>query len=234
MSLQSLSHNGSTEIKEGIYLFRANAAYDQLEVSDFERVQVFLPPLLERAVHKRKIEFLLGRYCLQQCFKAFAVPPIEVPIGEDRSPVWPKGWLGSISHTRGQAVAILARATRYAGLGIDVEATIDRPGSGLQAQICCDSREIEDVQSGLNLSDTEALTLVFSAKESLYKLIYPRYRVYFGFQAARIRYSPVHGLEIVLTKQLSDEFPEGRAWPVQWQRLDAQTLETLLTESAQR
>lgn len=232
MSLKSFLPPRSTEVIPGLFLCRASFAYDQLKVSDFEAEQIFLPPHLERAVHKRQIEYLLGRLCLKQCFQGFGVEPLIIAMGEDRSPVWPESWVGSISHSKGQVVAVLSRKARFAGLGIDLEALIEHPSSALQTQICCDSSELIELQTALQISEQEALTLVFSSKESLYKLIFPRYRRFFGFQAARLRVSPERGLEAVLVQHLNDEFPEARSWPVRWQKLDASTLETFLIEPA--
>ncbi|MBC7661081.1 MAG: 4'-phosphopantetheinyl transferase superfamily protein [Chitinophagaceae bacterium] len=232
MSHQDFSPPRSTEVITGVFLCRVSFAYDQLKVSDFESEQLFLPKNLERAVHKRQIEYLLGRLCIKQCFRGFGETPQIVAMGEDRSPVWPESWVGSISHSKGQVVAVLSKNTRFVGLGIDLEALIDNPSSALQTQICYDSDELLALQTALNLTDQEALTLVFSSKESLYKLIFPRYRRFFGFQAARVFYSDAIGLQVTLVQHLNDEFHEHRTWPVQWQRLDQQTLETFITEAA--
>ncbi|MBC7531438.1 MAG: 4'-phosphopantetheinyl transferase superfamily protein [Oligoflexus sp.] len=232
MSLQSFSPPRSTEVIPGVFICRASFAYDQLKVSDFEAENLFLPKNLERAIHKRQIEYLLGRLCIKQCFQGFGVEPMIVAMGEDRSPVWPDSWVGSISHSKGQVVAVLSSKENYSGLGIDLEALIDNPSSALQTQICCDSMELIELQTALSINEQEALTLIFSSKESLYKLIFPRYRRFFGFQAAKVQYSIEKGLEAVLVQHLNDEFPENRAWPVRWQRLDETTLETFLIEPA--
>lgn len=234
MSLLSRLQPLTKQVFPGIFQTRIQATYESLTVSDFEADALRLPETLERAVHKRQIEFLLGRYCVQQCFHAFNVEPIFIPIHQDRSPIWPSAWIGSVSHSKGQVVAVLANRCEYVGLGIDLEAYITAPSAGLRAQICIDSNEIEDLQAAMNLTEDEALTLIFSGKESLYKLVHPRYKNFFGFQAARVRASKsgVEGLEIELTQQLSDEFPRHRTWPLRWQRLTPDTLETFLIEPA--
>lgn len=230
MNLKSFSPPRSTEVIPGLFLCRSSFAYDQLKVSDFEAESLSLPKNLERAVHKRQIEYLLGRLCIKQCFKGFGVAPMIVAMGEDRSPVWPESWVGSISHSKGQVVAVLSRKEHYSGLGIDLETMIDNPSPALQTQICCDSMELIELQTALQIGEQEALTLVFSSKESLYKLIFPRYRRFFGFQAAKIQYNVDRGLEAVLVQHLNEEFHENRAWPVRWQKLDESTLETFLIE----
>ncbi len=47
------------------------------------------------------------------------------PVGSDRLPVWPAGFIGSITHTRrnsgGYCAAAVARSDEFLALGIDVE-----------------------------------------------------------------------------------------------------------------
>lgn len=215
----------------GVFLSRISIPYSELDPRDFLAEGLSLPHNLANAVHKRKIEYLLGRYCLKRCFEAFGETPLMVKMGEDRSPLWPSEWVGSISHSKGQVVAVLGRSTEYAGLGIDLEALIDNPSAALQTQICSETTEISELMSSLGLSEQEALTLIFSSKESLYKLIFPRYRKFFGFQSARLRAEKDRSLTIELIENLNAEFPSRRVWPVAWQKLDESTIETFITES---
>ncbi len=155
-----------------------------------------------------------------------------VAMGEDRSPVWPEGWVGSISHSKGQVSTVLSRSSDYRGLGVDLEPLIENYGAGMQAQLCSGPAELSDLMAALGLNEREALTLIFSAKESLYKLIFPRHRRYFGFQAAKVGSTPERGLVATLNETLNAEFPAGRSWSVAWQRLDEGTIETFIAEQA--
>lgn len=231
MTLKSIARPRLAEAIPGVFISRVTVDYNELEVKDFEAEGLVLPKNLESAIHKRKVEYLLGRLCLKSCFEAFGEKPLIVAMGEDRSPIWPSDWVGSISHSKGQVVAVLGRRSEYAGLGIDLEALIENPNSALQTQICSEENELEELKLGLNLSEEEALTLIFSAKESLYKLIFPRYRKFFGFSAARVRLTPGENLTIELREHLNAEFPKGRVWPVGWRKLDGKTLETFLAEA---
>ncbi len=230
MTAKRLSLPRVAEVIPGVFLSRIKVDYEQLEVQDFLAENLSLPPNLESAVHKRKIEYLLGRLCLKRCFEAFGEPPILVDMGEDRSPTWPESWVGSISHSKGHVVAVLGRSSSYAGLGIDLETLIENPSSALQMQICSDEMELEELRVGLGLTEQQALTLIFSAKESLYKLIFPRYRKFFGFQSARVRLLPTLELTIDLIDQLNEEFARGRSWSVRWNKSDNLTIETLIVE----
>jgi enterobactin synthetase component D len=232
MTLQSIALPPVIERRPGLFLARASGPYDTATVSDFTDQGLTLPKNLAAAVHKRKIEYLLGRLCIKRCFEASGETPLIVAMGEDRSPIWPKSWVGSVSHSKGQIVAVLGRSHQYAGLGIDLEALIDNPSTALQTQICSDREELEQLQKALDLTEQQALTLIFSSKESLYKLIFPRYRKFFGFQAARVEHRSESGLVIELREKLSDSFPAFRKWTVDWQSINAETVETLIAEPA--
>lgn len=231
MTFKSTARPRVTEVIPGVFLSRVSVNYSELEVSDFESDGLHLPRNLESAVHKRKVEYLLGRLCLKTCFEAFGEKPLMVAMGEDRSPIWPESWIGSISHSRGEIVAVLGRKTQFAGLGIDLESVIADPSTALQTQICSEDSELPELKLGLDLREEEALTLIFSAKESLYKLIFPRYRKFFGFSAARVRLTADNNLTIELREHLNSEFPKGRVWPVQWKKIDDKTLETFIAET---
>lgn len=131
-----------------------------------------LPPALQAAIPRRQTEFLAGRACAALALHAAGSPMLTVDFNPDRSPAWPPGFVGSISHSAAQVCAIVAPSRRYAMLGLDLEYWMDE-GQALEI-------------AGLILTDAEAdlrppmmpraqfLTLVFSAKEALYKAIFPK------------------------------------------------------------
>jgi 4'-phosphopantetheinyl transferase EntD len=79
----------------------------------------------------RLSEFAQGRQHARQALEQFGVKGASIPMSADRSPVWPQGFAGSISHVpanvqRGQqgwVIAAVARSKHCAGLGIDLERT---------------------------------------------------------------------------------------------------------------
>lgn len=73
------------------------------------------------AVPARLAEFALGRSAARAAMRALGVPPMAVPMQADRSPLWPTGLTGSISHCAGACFAILARRADSVGLGLDIE-----------------------------------------------------------------------------------------------------------------
>ena len=142
-----------------------------------------LPPELVRAVRKRQVEFLAGREAAARALATLAPEHAQVRIGTGamREPLWPVGIVGSITHAAGYAAAAVARARDCAGVGIDSEHVMARATADEVATSICRPAELEIIGDSL-----VALTLVFSAKESLFKCLAPLVREWFDFQDAEI------------------------------------------------
>jgi enterobactin synthetase component D len=80
-----------------------------------------LPASLARAVPKRKAEFLAGRLGARRALAELGLEAPPLPVGPDRSAVWPAGCVGSITHTHGFVSVAAARADRVRSLGVDSE-----------------------------------------------------------------------------------------------------------------
>jgi enterobactin synthetase component D len=150
-----------------------------------------LPTSLARAVPKRRLEFLSGRRCavlaMRRCRpETPAAPPA---IGRHREPCWPPGLVGSITHTDRLAWAAVARADQADGLGIDCEPVVAaETAREIQSSIAA-PHELEALCAA-GLPSTEGLTLAFSAKEALFKCLYPIARCYFEYRDAEIAAPP--------------------------------------------
>jgi enterobactin synthetase component D len=139
-------------------------------------------------VTKRQSEFLAGRYTAKMAMKKAGFYDKKVPtvvIGENRNPVWPDKIKGSISHSGNKAVcAIIPYAdTHY--IGIDLEHFTSNNIYEELNELVLSKSEIELVSSVL-LPTNIAFTLIFSAKESLFKALFPFINEYFGFECASI------------------------------------------------
>ncbi len=133
---------------------------------------------VERAVAKRKNEYFATRHLARQALEELAIPKSAILNNDDRSPRWPSGIVGSLSHTDSWcAVALTRPSCGIRSLGIDLE----RLGSVSPeiAQRILSERE-------LRLSNTEEASLRFSAKEAFYKAVYPFVRRYVGFSEVEI------------------------------------------------
>jgi len=160
----------------------------QFDPGLFTRFGIEMPQSVRGAVAKRQAEFLAGRlaarWCLKQC--GFAPDPVPtIPVGRHRAPVWPEGVAGSITHTTRRAICALCPASVASGVGIDLEEMIaPEQAESVAAQIHDDQELALALRSGI--APNAATTLIFSAKESLFKALYPRVGEYFGFEEARL------------------------------------------------
>ena len=131
----------------------------------------------------RQKEFLLGRVCASKAHELyFGSELLELPMDLDRSPVWPSGVVGSISHNQFWIGAAVAQSQNLLGIGIDLE-IMGRVKLELSRYI----RSAEDLKTHEVLNANEILTIIFSAKESLYKALYPTVKSFFGFETAALK-----------------------------------------------
>ncbi|MBP1849556.1 4'-phosphopantetheinyl transferase family protein [Rhizobium halophytocola] len=166
-----------------------------------------LPPALLGAVPRRRAEYIAGRRCARAALRRSTGIDSIPGMGRDRAPLWPRGIVGSISHSGDRAIAITGRAQQFAGLGIDLEKLLDIETAGEIAGhvLTADERK----RSG-PAPDPFAVTLAFSAKESLFKALYPQIGCMFYCDAAELVAwdSGGHGL-LALTTDLSPGWRQG-------------------------
>jgi enterobactin synthetase component D len=126
---------------------------------------VNLPIDLLNVSLKRRSEFLAGRLCCALNLICFDAP---IYVGRaDRRPIWPNPYVGSLSHTDNDAVAITSKT--HKSLGIDL-ATILQDDIAREVQhLICTGIDFKKRPPRLTLP--EYITLVLSAKESLFKAI---------------------------------------------------------------
>lgn len=135
----------------------------------------------------------------------------------DRVPHWPSSVVGSITHKNSVFGVAVARKEKLAALGIDTEIIFSlETASKIRSRILT-PEENKTLQTALQV------TIAFSAKESLYKALYPEVQRYFGFQAAQVRFEstvrPKHcdgQCLIKLNQDLSDRFRTGQEFTVHY------------------
>lgn len=121
------------------------------------------------AVASRKAEFAAGRDAARCVLGKLGFPPIAIPAGHGRAPLWPPGITGSISHCQRRVLAIAAKMSTTPGyIGIDIELVQDLEGDLWES--VCSSSELSWVRA----SDRpgHAAKLLFSIKEAVYKAQY--------------------------------------------------------------
>jgi 4'-phosphopantetheinyl transferase EntD len=144
--------------------------------------------LVTRAVPKRRREFAHGRACARRALAELGARPSALLAAETRDPLWPAGFVGSISHDRALSVAVVARSDAYAGLGVDVEP--DEPlSTQVAARIWSPEEASAAVAAGV-VPEASAAKLVFVLKEAVYKCQFAITRTFLGFSGARITLGP--------------------------------------------
>ncbi|MBU1312585.1 MAG: 4'-phosphopantetheinyl transferase superfamily protein [Alphaproteobacteria bacterium] len=140
---------------------------------------------LKGAYARRWREFAAGRTCARRALARLGQPPVAIPASDDRTPLWPSGYIGCISHSREKCIAaVAAKSGAVAAIGVDIERS-DAVSPDL-------AQEILDKEEQLWLSlqppawRTTALTALFSAKECIFKCQFPISHRMFGFEALTV------------------------------------------------
>jgi enterobactin synthetase component D len=199
---------------------------------DFQRSAVPPPPSIQRSVAKRQAEFLAGRLCaraaLQQLDQLDCIPA----IGEDRAPVWPAHISGSITHSTGHAAAIVGHKAQWRGLGMDLENLLSLERAERLAGEILTAQELQRMAALPREQIALLVTLTFSAKESLFKALYPIVQKRFYFEHAEVvEWSEAGALRLRLLTDLSDEWRHGAELVGQF-ALDGQQLLSVVAISA--
>ena len=138
------------------------------------------------AVAPRKREFRAGRVAARRAMASLGVPPSAVGCATDRSPVWPNGVVGSISHSDTVCIAAIARQSDIASMGVDVETDAELAPDLLD--LVCTGPELAWLVTQPQELRRRLGTLVFSAKESVYKCQYPLTGAVIDFDALSLRF----------------------------------------------
>ncbi|MET3408855.1 4'-phosphopantetheinyl transferase EntD [Methylobacterium sp. 1030] len=100
-------------------------------------------------------------------------------------PIWPEGFVGSLSHTRGVAAAVVARRDSFDCLGIDIEDPEEIEAD--LARLIVRKDEQWAIRDGLL-----SIRQVFSVKEAVFKALYPHDRVMLDFHDVFLDFESSH------------------------------------------
>jgi 4'-phosphopantetheinyl transferase EntD len=141
------------------------------------------------AVAVRRSEFTTVRHCARTALARLGVPAGPILPGARGAPIWATGVVGSMTHCRGYRAAAVARASDAAAIGIDAEPHVPLP-SGVE-RLVARAGESDHLRQLAALDDTVHWdTLLFSAKECLYKVWFPLMGEWLGFEQAEIQFRP--------------------------------------------
>jgi len=129
----------------------------------------------------RAAEFAAGRICAHRVLADLGIDSGPLPVGANGVPEWPRGIVGSISHTAGCCVAAASRVRNAIALGVDVEG-VDAVTGDIVQVLCTEAERawVDTVPSG------RGPVLLFSAKESLFKGYHPLTGFFLEFKDVEI------------------------------------------------
>lgn len=227
-----LAPPGFTPLAHGL-LAQARFAPEAYDPGLFDAFCLPCPPQIARAQAKRRADFLAGRLLARHALTEFGAPASDLPIGADRAPVWPVGLNGSISHSGHTCAVLVARDDHLCG--VDCEGMLG--GSALDAVLkqCLSPGERDWTQQQSRHPAALATSLVFSAKESIFKALAPRVQQFFGFECAEVTgWEDTGCLTLRLTRTLHPDAPEGLTLRAQYEVNEDRVVTWILLEDPGR
>ncbi|WP_128178761.1 4'-phosphopantetheinyl transferase family protein [[Pantoea] beijingensis] len=178
----------------------------------FSDYAITVPTHLQKAVKKRRAEYLASRYATRRLLETCGITDFLLKNDSDRVPIWPKGVIGSLSHCYQRAVIVTTQRTKTL-IGVDVEHVMTpATAENIYQSILSPNEHKRLIESGLSFA--AALTLIFSFKESLYKALFPGLRQFIDFHSAEVIAIDQYNNEAILrlTHSLHQDFPAGRCF----------------------
>ena len=171
---------------------------------------IVVPRELQNAVAARQWQFRAGRFCAFEALRLLEPHRVitSIPRSGSGAPVWPDGLTGSITHTEGFVSAAVARTSDLEALGIDSEPIMSAERAGRVSSVIASPCELAHVTRA-GCSWLEALTLVFSAKEAIFKCLRGRVPRFIDFHDLQIIDCDPWALTFTarVVKTLSERFP---------------------------
>lgn len=164
--------------------------------------------IIKKANKKRTEDFTTGRWCSRKVLHQMGLKPSAILNGIEGEPLWPEGIIGSISHTRGAYCAVSVFKKDYPSIGIDIEERKRKISASAIEYIT--NRDERKWLKTKNENQILNAMLIFSAKESVFKLLYPLLKRRFYFKAVSIKKINLDNSFTALVKeQLSNTIKKG-------------------------
>ena len=145
-------------------------------------------------VESRQFAFSTGRYLAKRALAESGVVVTSIPKHSSRRPVWPEGVVGSITHSRRYAIAVVGVGSGLAGIGVDLEVA-GRVTEGIAETVMspaerdwCRGALWQEQGADPSRSPPTAYTANFSAKEAVFKAVNPIVGLMVGFREVEIRW----------------------------------------------
>ena len=135
---------------------------------------------------RRQIEFSQGRSCAHQALAKFKLEAEPIPRNaKTREPCWPEAVRGSITHSGEYAAAAAGLADDVSGIGIDLESLSRVVDFNISRHVCVE-KELEWLKTLSPTKANQGLRIIFSAKESIFKCLFPISKTYLYFKDATV------------------------------------------------
>lgn len=205
-----IENQGHLNWRGNLNIVQASCTFDQLAYHDnlFNEWNISFPSSLEKAVKKRKAEFLSGRYCAQKALVKLGLDPEPIGIGKLRNPLWPLGVKGSISHNNKYAIAVVSLEKNILGIGVDIENIIEAEVIEQTKDQILQHDEMK-LLPPKGMTAEQLFTLIFSIKESFFKAAFPLVNAYFDFDAISVIHldSEAQEIQFKLNYSLHEKLP---------------------------
>lgn len=188
---------------------------------EFERYAIPCPQAVRLAAPKRQAEYLASRWLAGTIFSRYGISDFILTNNADRSPRWPAGFTGSLSHSAGTAFLLADHQGRLTGN--DVEQWVSHTTADEITDLLMNEQE-KSLLKACSLPWPVAVTVLFSLKESLYKALWPIVGRYIDFLQAEITvFDPNSGhASLRLRESLGETLPQGRHFPARFLRTETQ------------
>jgi len=137
---------------------------------------------IAQAIPRRQREFAAGRAAARQAMLQLGWTACPVPANPDRSPCWPAGLIGSISHSPTICVVVLGQTDHWHSIGVDIES--DRGVEPSLWSSICSHTELTLLYSQPEYEQKLQASRIFTAKEAFYKFCNPEEQIQLEFQSA--------------------------------------------------
>jgi len=135
--------------------------------------------IIKNAVEKRRNEFLCGRQLLRLLLGIYGFPRCAILRGQFGQPLLPDAFIGSISHDESTVLGILMpKGLSVQAIGIDLIGTSSHIDDNLMPSIS----SMEEMNGLLAKEVACPLSVIFSIKESVVKILSPLLQKYIDLQ----------------------------------------------------
>lgn len=141
--------------------------------------------VIGNVVQRRRQEFTTVRVCARRALARLGISPAPILPGRRGAPVWPAGVVGSMTHCEGHRACAVALDSDVTAVGIDVEPNAALPDDMLEA-ISLPSERAVLQRLPATAPRVHWDRLLFSAKESIYKVWSPLTGRWLNFSQADV------------------------------------------------